>query len=129
MTPVQMNVRIERDLKLAGDAAFEEIGYTPTEVVREMWGFAKRNRRNRRVLADMMRSLRDPRDIEVEDAATAQHDAEFEEWLERGPSIVREYCVQAGVDFDPIPSLTPEEYDELLAESLEEDHERVGRGQ
>ena len=128
MTPVQMNVRIDQELKAAGDAAFGEIGYTPTEVVREVWGFARRNRRNRRALRDLIRSLRDPREVAQEDEAAAELDAEFEKWLERGPRIVQEYCASAGIDY-AIPNMTPEEYDELLVDELMEDHNRIGRGE
>ena len=129
MTPVQMNVRIDRDLKSAGDAAFEDIGYTPTEVVREVWGFAKRNRRNQRALRDLMRSLRDPRKVAAEQQEQAQRDAELEKWLVRGPNVVRDVCAQYGIDIGILPSIFPEEYDELLVDGLMEDYERIARGE
>ena len=127
MAPVQMNVRIEQDLKNAGDAAFEDIGYTPTEVVREVWGFAKRNRRNRRALNDLMRTLRDPREEEADEEARTRREAEFEEWLARGPGIVRDYCTHSGIDHGSIPRMTALEYDELLGDGLLEEYEQGGR--
>lgn len=33
----QMNVRLSRTLKTAGDAALAEAGITPTELIRELW--------------------------------------------------------------------------------------------
>lgn len=120
MSPVQMNVRIDRSLKEDGDAVFADLGYTPTEVVREVWGFARRNRHNRRVVADFMRSLRDPREIEDEEAARAKRAKEAEEWLDRGPRIIRDYYAQFGIDYDSLPPLTHEDYDRLLEEAYDE---------
>ena len=120
MTPVQMNVRIDRDLKEAGDAAFADIGYTPTEAVRELWGFAKRNRHNRRAMAEVMRTLRDPREVEREEADRAKRIAEAEEWLNRGPRIIRDYYAQFGIEYDSLPPLTHEDYDRLLEEAYDE---------
>lgn len=34
----QINVRIERSLKEEGDAALAEVGLSPTQVVRDLWG-------------------------------------------------------------------------------------------
>lgn len=35
--PVQMNVRMDRQLKEAGDAVLAHIGMTPSQAVRELW--------------------------------------------------------------------------------------------
>ena len=40
MGMTQMNVRIDEDLKAAGDAAFRAAGVTPSEVVRSVWEYA-----------------------------------------------------------------------------------------
>ena len=69
MASVQMNVRMEDALKGEGDAVFAEIGYTPTDVVREVWGFARRNRHRPRVVADVMRQMRDPKEAQKEGLA------------------------------------------------------------
>ena len=127
MTLTQMNIRIESEMKSAGDAAFAEIGYSPTEAVRELWGFAQRNRNDKQAIGDMMRSLCDPRSVEAEETSSAHRDAEFEEWLERGANLLSAFCVQAGIEPPAIPSLEPHEYDELLACALEEDDERIRR--
>ena len=120
MAPVQMNVRMDRALKKEGDAVFADIGYTPTEVVREVWSFAQRNRHNSRAVAELMNSMRDPHEIEEEEAARAKRRAEAEEWLERGPRIIRDYYAQFGIDYDSLPPLTHEDYDRLLEEHYAE---------
>ena len=37
LTSVQLNVRLEKDLKQRGDAALEEAGLTATQIVRMLW--------------------------------------------------------------------------------------------
>lgn len=37
--PVQMNTRIDAELKAAGDAALAHLGYTPSAAVRGLWRF------------------------------------------------------------------------------------------
>lgn len=44
MSMIQMNTRIDGDLKRRGDAVFAECGYTPSQVVRAVWEYAARNR-------------------------------------------------------------------------------------
>lgn len=122
MSPVQMNVRIDRDLKESGDAVFAELGFTPTEVVREVWGFARRNRGNRRIMADFVQSLRDPKEAAAEEAARAELLEAAEEWLERGPRIIREHFARHGIDYDLQPSLSHEDYEQLLEASYAEKH-------
>lgn len=41
--PVQMNVRIDRQLKEAGDAVLTHIGMTPSQAVRELWQYLTEN--------------------------------------------------------------------------------------
>lgn len=61
--PVQMNVRIDRQLKEAGDAVLAHIGMTPSQAVRELWQYLTENgrmpiakRNNDEVPSDDMRS-------------------------------------------------------------------------
>ena len=120
MGAVQMNVRMEDALKGEGDAVFAEIGYTPTDVVREVWGFARRNRHRPRVVADVLKQMRDPDEVRKEDEARAQRIAEAEEWLDAGPRIIRDYYAQFGIDYDSLPPFTHEDYDRLLEEAYDE---------
>ena len=56
---MQMNTRIDGDVKRAGDAVFAEAGYSPSQVVREVWGFAGRNRDDAGKVAAMLEGLRE----------------------------------------------------------------------
>lgn len=38
----QMNIRINDNLKVAGDSALAEIGYAPSEAIRALWSIAAR---------------------------------------------------------------------------------------
>ena len=120
MAAVQMNVRLDDALKREGDEVFSDAGFTSTEVVRAVWGFARRNRHNRRAVVDLMRSLRDPQEVEREQAAREKRIAEAEDWLERGSRIIRDYYAQFGIDYDSLPPLTHEDYDRLLEEAYAE---------
>ncbi len=40
MASVQMNLRIDEQVKQLGDAALMEAGYSPTQAVRAVWSFA-----------------------------------------------------------------------------------------
>lgn len=40
MASVQMNLRIDEQVKQLGDAALMEAGYSPTQAVRTVWSFA-----------------------------------------------------------------------------------------
>lgn len=122
MSSVQMNVRIDCGLKEKGDAVFAELGYTPTEIVRKVWGFACRNRGNQRAVVDLVRLLRDQEEVDAEESARAERMRTAEEWLGRGPLIIREYFAQQGVDYDAQPPLSQEDYDRLLEESYAEKH-------
>lgn len=61
--PVQMNVRMDCQLKEAGDAVLAQIGMTPSQAVRELWQYLTENgrmpvakRNNDEVPSDDMRS-------------------------------------------------------------------------
>lgn len=41
--PVQMNVRMDRQLKDAGDAVLARLGMTPSQAVRELWQYLTEN--------------------------------------------------------------------------------------
>lgn len=126
MDAVQMNVRMDRELKASGDGVFAGIGLSPTEAVRRLWGFASRNRSNRKAVAELMESLRDPDEVRQEQDERARRLAEADAWLEDFQKLVRDYCEMIGVYFDNLPPLTDEErrqmkeemYDEKYAEWL-----------
>ena len=41
MAAVQMNVRIDEDVKARGDEVFARAGFTPSQVVRAVWEYAE----------------------------------------------------------------------------------------
>ena len=43
MTTCQMNVRMDANLKEAGDKVFEKLGLSPSQVVRAVWEYAVRH--------------------------------------------------------------------------------------
>lgn len=64
---IQMNVRIDRQLKEAGDAVLAHLGMTPSQAVRELWQYLTENghmpvtkKDNGEVLSDDIRSKASP---------------------------------------------------------------------
>lgn len=117
MATTQMNVRIEEDTKVAGDAVFEKLGYTPTQVVRIVWQYAGLHAGNSDVLGKLL-----------DDASRAIEPAESEErqrladGLAQGPQIYKHYLSSLGVQSLPPSGLSEEE---LLEEAyLERMRER-----
>lgn len=128
MAAVQMNTRIDATLKAEGDAAFAELGYSPSEAVRLVWGFAARNRRNRRKMTDMIRQLKSTREIETEQMAEDQRQAQVQHWLDEWDASWRGFFDSTGCDPTRFQPASSEDIDEALAEMLDEDRERVGKG-
>ena len=53
----QMSVRIDDGIRIAGNKAFESIGWAPSQAARAVWACAARNRRNPRKLREMRQLL------------------------------------------------------------------------
>ena len=128
MAAVQMNTRIDEKLKAEGDAAFAEFGYSPSEAVRLMWGFAARNRLNRRKIAEVIQQLKDPCEVDAERKAKEQLQREAEEWAASIPALVQQFFDEFGIDRSKRKPLTCEEMDDLLSEMLAEDAGRIKLG-
>lgn len=58
MSMTQMNVRIDADLKKAGDEALASIGLTPSETVRMVWQVAAERKDGLQKLKEMVPSTR-----------------------------------------------------------------------
>lgn len=129
MAAVQMNTRIDEALKAEGDAAFAELGYSPSEAVRLVWGFAARNRHNRRKMAEMVQQLKDPREAGAEQKVEEQRQKEAEEWMVGIRSLVQGYYDEFGIGRTHIEPWTCEEMDAVLSDLLAEDAERIRRGE
>ena len=65
----QMNVRIDEQVRIQGNQALESVGLTPARTVRDVWGFAARNRNNPARLKRAFRFLEEAeRDAEAPQA-------------------------------------------------------------
>ena len=108
----QMNIRMSRSVKEAGDAALASVGFTPSEVVRTIWEKAAHRGKD---LEDVVRLLA-PSDelppVEGEDDPVL-----------RGSRIVSDGMRELGIDMSRvnIPELSYEELrEQALADRLEE---------
>ncbi|MBO4352432.1 MAG: hypothetical protein J5818_02935 [Eggerthellaceae bacterium] len=88
-----MNVRIDEKQKTAGDAVFALVGYTPTEVVRAVWGFAARNAGEPSAVRDMLASMRAPLD-----SSQQQEVLRRRKLLDEGSNIYQRFLDTLGVD-------------------------------
>ena len=123
MTTVQMNTRLDSELKARGDAALANCGYSPSEAVRLLWGFAARNWHDQRALSEMIDYLANPHKAGRKQAEQMT----LGNWAARGPAIIDGFRQQ----FDPLNIETEatscEELDEALSDILEEDAARIAK--
>lgn len=106
MPPVQMNVRIDEKQKSAGDAVFALVGYTPTDVVRAMWGFAARNAGEPSAVRDLLATMRAPLDSEQEEEQQRRR-----RLLDEGGNIYQRFLDTLGVD--QLPAIEQQDIREL----------------
>lgn len=112
----QMNVRIDEQVRIQGNQALESVGLTPARTVRDLWGFASRNRNNPVRLKRVLRFLEE-----------AERDAEAPQSrlqaVENGWSMADEGLAALGIsvaDVEPIP------LDELKEQAYRERWEAKG---
>ncbi len=128
MAAVQMNTRIDSELKAQGDAAFAELGYSPSEAVRLLWGFAARNRHSRRTLANMLQQLKDPRSLTAEGQGADQKQASCQAWVEQWDSTLQRFFDATGCDRALYQSTTSDSLDDALGAIADENQERISLG-
>lgn len=89
-TMVQMNTRIDADLKRRGDEALERAGFTPSQAVRALWEYAANH-------AFEPQTIR--RALESEEDALARERQEIEghKAYEEGISLVKKFEEKTGV--------------------------------
>lgn len=115
---VQMNVRMDAELKQRGDAALQSLGFSPTKAVRALWSLAcggsKELDELKRML-DLGRSADSRADAAVDDAA-----------LREGWSLYGSALQQMGASGRACPTSLGPTDEELLEESLWERLEEKG---
>lgn len=101
---VQMNVRIDRQLKEAGDTVLAHIGMTPSQAVRALWEYL--------VINERMPSKEGSAEI-LSDEANQRF---VESRAAQGSHIIRDACLKYGI---PVPDLSGD-YDGLYEEAMAE---------
>lgn len=101
---VQMNVRIDRQLKEAGDTVLAHIGMTPSQAVRALWEYLVINERmpSKEGSAEILSDEVNQRFVESRAA--------------QGSHIIRDACLKYGI---PVPDLSGD-YDDLYEEAMAE---------
>lgn len=102
--PVQMNVRIDRQLKEAGDTVLAHIGMTPSQAVRALWEYL--------VINERMPSKEGSAEI-LSDEANQRF---VESRAAQGSHIIRDSCLKYDI---PVPDLSGD-YDDLYEEAMAE---------
>ena len=129
MPMIQMNTRIDGELKRQGDAVFAERGYTPSQVVRAVWEYAARNHD----LPPFMKTEDAGGQQAVAEAAMARARAdegaglalkvageecgfEVASWAEVGAAAGAEMIPDAAVGSDFLLDMGDDDYDDMLRE-------------
>lgn len=102
MAMTQMNVRIDEQLRIEGNAALESIGIQPAQMVRAVWSYAARNKNNPLKLKHDLKFL--------EDKTPSEEVQRKLDLLAEGQKIVADFYKEVGItpgEIDPLP------YDEL----------------
>ena len=112
---VQMNTRIDRELKRAGDAVLEQFGLTPTEAVRCLYELALRHRDRPQEL----RELLNPTSQEERAAREAERERRLKVALE-GATMCQRFYDEHGITPDPTMANLP--YDRLRELALMDEY-------
>lgn len=135
---VQFNVRIERDLKLAGDEALRQAGYTPSQAVRLIWRhLAEGEASARSFLASLEREKIPARPPLGEAAAEvpqqiAKSPQDEDEWerkmrlVEEGRTLFEKGIAELGLTLDDFKEYADVPYEELMEEFMLERYEERG---
>lgn len=100
----QMNVRMDRQLKEAGDAVLASLGMTPSQAVRALWEYL--------VINERMPSKEGSAKIPSDEA----NQRFVESRAAQGSHIIRDSCLKYGI---PIPEFSGD-YDDLYEEAMAE---------
>lgn len=103
---IQLNARLDKDLKSSGDAALALIGLSPTQAVRALWEKAAKRGKDLEEIAQLL----SPK-------AQSKPASEQEDPVKQGWSFMEEAYASLGIDPSVIRDYA---HDELLADALEE---------
>lgn len=92
MQAVQMNIRIDGDMKSSGDRVLADVGYSPSMAVRALWSFLARNEGNEQAVAQMLDSFDFDANAERERARQRRLAA-----FERGSHMFEDALERAGL--------------------------------
>ena len=112
---VQMNTRIDRELKRAGDAVLEQIGLTPTEAVRCLYELVLRHRDRPQEL----RELLEPTSQEERAAREAERERRVRLAME-GATMCQRFLDEHGITLSSTTASLP--YDELRELALMDEY-------
>ncbi|MDO4443184.1 MAG: translation repressor RelB [Slackia sp.] len=105
MQTVQMNVRIDGDIKSSGDRVLANVGYSPSMAVRALWSFLARNEGDEQAIVQVLRSLDSDKDGERERERQRRLAA-----FERGSHMFEDALERSGVSVsDETASMSAEE--------------------
>lgn len=90
MAMTQMNVRIDEQLRLEGNAALESIGISPAQMVRAVWSYAARNKNNPLKLEHDLKFLEEDKPLSEE----VQRRLEL---IAEGQRIVADFYKEMGI--------------------------------
>lgn len=111
---MQMNTRIDRELKRRGDAALRRAGFTPTEGVRALYELAVRYEQEP---DELLAALRPQTDAERD--ARADERARRVRLIDEGAALCRDFCEHHDIASDSVADVP---YDVLRADALLEEH-------
>lgn len=108
MGAVQLNIRLDEDLKTAGDAVLADYGVSSTEAIRSLWAYMAKSR----TLPDFIAPEKNTYDL-------------LSETAEEGAGLVVQMAEKLGLHIGDLPSMSYEElreaaYEEWLLEKGED---------
>ena len=92
MATTQFNVRVNAAEKIAGDEALASVDYSPSRMVQSVWGYAARNKNNKKALRKLTRIL--------EESTQPAEDSVKEKrlkWANEGPRIFINALKEMGI--------------------------------
>lgn len=116
MASGQINVRVAESLRVQGNLALEEAGWSPSRAIRAVWQFAAQHKGNPAELR---------RELEKLEGSPQHSPSEKLSLVEEGRSIVEKGMAELGISISPELANLP--YDELREMAYGEMLEEMGQ--